>query len=107
MVIGAVLALGIVYVLLPIVVGAFRRYRGTKILRCPELGDNAEIGLDTRHATVTAAFKEPELKVIQCSHWPERQPCDEDCLREPANQSALHTISCTTAVSTEQLSTGL
>lgn len=93
LVIGAILALGVVYVLLPVVVGAFRRYRGTKTLRCPETGDHAEVDLDERHATFTAAFKKPDLRVTQCSRWPEKDSCDEDCLHEPVNQPALHAIS--------------
>ena len=93
MVIDAILALGLLYVLLPVGVGAFRRSRATKTLRSPETGENAEMGIAAHHAAFSPAFREPELCVEQCSNWSEHASCNQDYLRESSNRPALHTIS--------------
>lgn len=79
LVILAVIALGALYVVLPVVSGAYRRYRGVKRPVCPETGEAAEVTLDARHAAVTAAFGQPDLQVTGCSRWPERHGCDQGC----------------------------
>ncbi len=88
--IGAILVLGAVYVVLPRLVWTFRHYRGLKTLRCPATEKKAGIAIDARHAATSAFFSEPELRVKQCSNWPEHAFCNEECLREPANQPALY-----------------
>ena len=56
MVIDAILALGLLYVLLPVGVGAFRRSRATKTLRSPETGEYAEMGI-AAHDGVLPGFQ--------------------------------------------------
>ncbi|MFQ5691967.1 MAG: hypothetical protein ACE5IM_02835 [Nitrospinota bacterium] len=83
LVIVAVLALAALYVLLPVMVGAFRQLRGHRTLRCPESGEAAEVALDSRHAALTSAFGPPHLRVSDCSLWPERSGCRQACLSGP------------------------
>lgn len=78
----AVLLLGAVYVVLPVVAGAYRRYRGVKHPVCPETGEPALVTLDARHAAVSAAAGRPELRVATCSRWPEHDGCDQGCTEE-------------------------
>lgn len=88
----AVLAVAALYVLLPVVADTFRRFRSSRILRCPESGGKAEIGMDASRAAFTSAFGRPLLRVKACSLWPERQQCKQDCLGLPEVEmpEALH-----------------
>jgi hypothetical protein len=70
------------------------RYRRLKALRCPETGVPVGVIIDARHAALTAVLRapgDPELRVQQCSNWPERAACNQACLRDPANQRELYT----------------
>jgi hypothetical protein len=83
-VLAAIVALAVAYVLLPVVGAVFLRFRGTKELACPETGATAKVGADARWAAVTAAFRHPVLRVKDCSLWPGRRACEQNCLRPPA-----------------------
>lgn len=91
-VLAAVIALGALYVLLPVVLGAFASYRGARRLRCPETDQTAEVGVDAVRAAWTSAFGSPRLKVKACSLWPARSGCGRACLAreeaEPRGASA-------------------
>lgn len=79
-VLAAIVALAIVYVLLPVTVEAFLRFRARRQLTCPETGMNAEVGVDARLAGFTAAFRHPVLRIKSCSLWPKRAGCGQACL---------------------------
>lgn len=80
-VITAILALAALYVLLPVMSTAFRRFRGRKTLRCPETGRGASVDLSGLSAALTSAIGSPRLCVRNCSLWPERKDCQQACLR--------------------------
>jgi hypothetical protein len=75
-------ALGACLVLLAMAVGAWRRYRGTRLVRCPENLETAAVALDTPHVLLTAVSGVPELRLQSCSRWPERRDCGQACLRQ-------------------------
>ena len=79
-VIASIVAVGVVYVLLPVIADTFRWYRATRILRCPETEKEAEVAIDASHAALTSAFGPPVLRVKNCSLWPEGKDCPQDCL---------------------------
>jgi hypothetical protein len=79
----AVLAVAALYVLLPLVADTFRRYRNSRLLRCPETGGKAEVGIDASRAAITSAFGRARLRVKTCSLWPEKEQCRQDCLSLP------------------------
>ena len=80
-VVTAIIALAAVYVLVPVAADTFRRYRTKKSLRCPETGREAEVGIDAGRAALTSAFGRALLRVKNCSLWPERKECAQDCVR--------------------------
>jgi hypothetical protein len=90
--ISAILALGLVYVMLPVATEAYRRYRSAKMLSCPDTGKYVKVALDARRAALTAVFGPAKLCVTQCTLWPERRTCRQACLRDARNQAILHTI---------------
>jgi hypothetical protein len=69
----------IIYVRDPIL--AWRRYRGTRLVTCPESRKPAAVSVDVGHAAVTALVGDrAEVRLEDCSRWPERGPCREPCL---------------------------
>lgn len=73
----AAIALG--YVVAPIVIGVLTRYRGRRAVDCPETRTAADIEIDAGHAARTAFPGPPELRVKQCTRWPERRDCAQAC----------------------------
>ena len=79
----AVLGFGALYVVLPLIADTFRRYRGIRVLRCPETGGQAQVGINASRAAFTSAFGRPELRAESCSLWPQKEKCAQDCLTLP------------------------
>lgn len=73
-------AVGAIYVVLPVIANTYRRYRGPWMVECPDTDTSAEIAVDATHAALTSAAGAPDVRVRRCSHWPERQGCDQSCL---------------------------
>lgn len=63
---------------------AFARYRGKRVVVCPETGKHVAVEVDARHAAATAAKGETELVLRSCTRWPERAGCDQDCVAQIA-----------------------
>ena len=80
---------GVVFVLslIPLVVLGARtwfKYRGTRVVTCPETKGPAAVRVDIAHAAKTLAANDPELRLRSCSHWPERGECGQQCLAQIA-----------------------
>jgi hypothetical protein len=69
-------------VVVPVSLGVYGRYRGTRLVTCPENESRAAVEVDARHAALTAVGGAPELRLTQCSRWPERHGCGRECLRQ-------------------------
>ncbi len=78
--IGALLMLGAAYVLLPIAWDAYHSYTHRKWLVCPETGDKMAVKLDAWRAARTSLVGEPKLAVWDCTRWPARRYCGQECL---------------------------
>ena len=63
-------------------VRAFLRYRGRRMVTCPENHASAAIELDNGHAAFTTATGQRELRVEKCGRWPEHAKCDQGCLAQ-------------------------
>ncbi len=79
--IAMVVALGGLYVLLPLVIHTFQRYRNKKVMTCPETEGLAEVDIDSRRAALTSAIGRPLLRIKNCTLWPKRKGCDEECIK--------------------------
>jgi hypothetical protein len=76
---GAILALALVYVVVPVAGYVFARYRRARTVRCPETGTEARVQVDAAHAALSAVPGPPDLRVVDCSQWPERSGCERTC----------------------------
>ena len=63
---------------------AWRRFRGERVIACPETRQPAGVEVDARHAAATALGGAPELRLSNCSRWPERAGCGQPCLSQIA-----------------------
>lgn len=80
--IGGIIALGLLYVVLPVTLDTYRRFRYGQVVTCPNTHGPAEVRLNARLATFTAAFRKPDLRVKSCTLWPEKKGCAENCVKE-------------------------
>ena len=63
-------------------VRAYRKYRGTRVIICPETDEGAAVEVDARHVALTAVRGEADVRLRACSRWPERRDCGQWCLDE-------------------------
>ena len=57
-------------------------YRGKRLITCPETRKTAAVDVAARKAAASTFVGEPKLRLDQCSRWPERQHCGQDCLQQ-------------------------
>jgi hypothetical protein len=60
------------------------KYRGQRLITCPENHRPAGVRVDARHAAGSALGHAPHLRVSECSRWPERAGCGQQCLEQIA-----------------------
>ena len=60
----------------------YRKFRGQRLVTCPETRDPATVHVDAVHAASTGAFGKTRLQVESCSRWPARRNCGQECLAE-------------------------
>jgi hypothetical protein len=75
-----VLTLVGLYLVVPSAAGAYFRYRGTRVITCPETRKPEAVQVDTGHAALTSAISYTDLRLKSCSRWPEREDCGQECL---------------------------
>ena len=63
-------------------VRAFFAYRGQRLITCPETQKAAAVDVAAGEAAVGAFLSEPTLRLKECSRWPERQDCGQECLKQ-------------------------
>jgi hypothetical protein len=61
---------------------SYLRLRGKRLITCPENQKPAAVDLDAVHLAKDAVFGTPHLRLSQCSRWPERQGCGQECLKQ-------------------------
>lgn len=62
--------------------GTWRKYRGPRVVTCPENHRPAGVALDAFHVIATSLGRPPELRLESCSRWPEKAGCGQECLSQ-------------------------
>jgi len=78
----AIVVLASLYVLFPLALHTFQRYRHKRVVECPETRGLAEIDIDAPRAAFSALFGRADLRVKNCSVWPKRWGCAQGCIKE-------------------------
>ena len=76
------LVLAVLAVYLVIAVRTWARVHGTRVVVCPETQKPVAVTLDVGHAVTTAVWEKADLRVASCTRWPERQDCDQPCVKQ-------------------------
>lgn len=94
-IVGPIAAVGGLYVVVPVVADTYRRFRGKKSVTCPESTQPAEIELDAgliaARTAVGNRIERSDFKVLNCSRWPERHTCGQECVEQFTAAGAAHT----------------
>lgn len=60
----------------------YLRFRGARLVTCPQTNEPAGVEVDASRAALTAVLGKPDFHLTACSHWPERQGCGQECLKQ-------------------------
>src|SRR5512143_3231938 len=84
----AILAIFLVVVIVAVssglLVRQYLRWRGTRVVNCPETDLHAAVEVDALRATRNSLRAHPTLRISECSRWPERAGCGQECLKDLA-----------------------
>src|SRR6476646_4234667 len=64
------------------VVRAWLQMRGPRLVTCPETHAPAVVEVDLGHVALTSAAGLRQLRLRDCSRWPEKSHCGQACLAE-------------------------
>jgi hypothetical protein len=79
---GAILLLGLLFVLGRAFMRLFLEFTGARVITCPENQCPAGVRVDAMHAGFSGLQGNLDLRLKSCSRWPERQDCGQECLRQ-------------------------
>ena len=60
----------------------FLKFRGTRLVTCPETHKPAVVEVAAGSMGLQAILNDPSLHLSECSRWPMRQDCGQNCLRQ-------------------------
>jgi hypothetical protein len=58
------------------------KYGGSRIVTCPETKKPAVVEVDWRHASLTSTVGLPDIRLKECSRWPIKEECGQECLMD-------------------------
>lgn len=81
------LVVGIIFVLsfvplLYFIARSYWRYRGARVVTCPETKLTVAVEVSAAKAAVSSVLADPQLRLSSCSRWPERQDCGQECVAQ-------------------------
>lgn len=80
---GSVVLAIAAYVLLSGFLSTYRKYRGLRVITCPENLESAAVRVDALRAAHWAAVSgDTVLRLDRCSRWPEMGGCGQECLSQ-------------------------
>jgi hypothetical protein len=58
----------------------YLKLRGTSVIVCPETDEPEAVEVKTMQAVLTGLVGKPKFQLRDCTRWPERQNCGQECL---------------------------
>ncbi len=83
MLIGAIMALAVLFVLTPMTLHVYGLYRDRKEFRCPETDRLTSVQISAGKAAISSLFGKPKIRIKGCANWPEKKNCAQKCLEIP------------------------
>lgn len=62
----------------------YLQFKGKRLVTCPENQKTAAVELDAKQASREAFTHKPHMQLTECSRWPDRKDCGQQCLNEIA-----------------------
>jgi hypothetical protein len=84
MIFAVLLALFLIYVIYRLALG-FRTYvklRGKRLVTCPATNQTVAVNIPAATVAVEALLGQSHLRLNQCSGWPDRENCGQECLKQ-------------------------
>ncbi|NIR47361.1 hypothetical protein GWO43_02655 [candidate division KSB1 bacterium] len=81
-VLAAIIALGVLYVMLPVFLDVFLRFRKDRYVTCPHKNDKASLNIDAKWAGLTSLTGKSELRLKNCTLWQGEMSCNKECLSQ-------------------------
>jgi hypothetical protein len=73
-------------IVLPVAARTYLKYRGKRVVTCPETRMPAAVHVDAGKAVRDVlGGKHARIHLDQCSRWPERERCEQECLSQIEN----------------------
>lgn len=82
MVLAAIIALGVLYVMLPVFLDVLLRYRKSKTVTCPRKNEKASVNIDAERAALSGLKGNPELLIKNCPLWRDEMYCNQECVSQ-------------------------
>ncbi len=60
----------------------YLRYRGARVVKCPENQKTEAVKVCAGEAAFSAAIGNPQLHLSECTRWPEMKGCGQDCIKQ-------------------------
>jgi Fe2+ or Zn2+ uptake regulation protein len=80
--IAGLVAVGLYFVIAPVVTNTYRRYRNRKTIICPDTGQIVEVELKAVRASLMSTLGKHSVRVKWCSLWPRKKGCAQECVKE-------------------------
>jgi len=78
---GAVLLIGFGLILYR-TLRSYLRYRNKMVVTCPETEKQVGVDVDAKYAAITRALGSGSLRLTNCTRWPEKKDCGQECLAQ-------------------------
>jgi hypothetical protein len=78
-----IFVVAVIFILLiPVLWGreSYANYSAPRAVVCPETHQQVGVTLDARHAAASWLHGTPNFRLADCTRWPERGDCGQDCL---------------------------
>jgi hypothetical protein len=60
----------------------YLKFRGKRLVSCPETHQAAAVRIAAGEAALKTAVGNEQLRLSQCSRWPEKEACGQECLAQ-------------------------
>lgn len=78
----AIVVLAFLCIVVTYAVRAYIRFRGKRLVTCPETKKVVAVDVNAKHAALTIGRGIPDLRLTSCTRWPERQDCGQECVEQ-------------------------
>jgi len=68
------------------------KFRGKMLVTCPETREPAAVKVSLWRAAVKGLIGRKELELCDCSRWPEKRDCDQDCVEQLERDPQTHRV---------------